>query len=159
MRSNLGSAPGLKDGGLPSQLQECGCSGLDACISKADSLLQLLKEEAEMLRKFKSDALLGILPRKERLSVELRESVLLLKEQEKESGIDEKTSADYNTLRRSLKEIAQLNESNRIFINGSLTYCNELLDCYGSSGYGPGMREAARRRPINCKGLVFRKEA
>lgn len=138
---------------------QAGRAGLlEACIAKAESLLQVIGTETEILRGFKGEELLSILPRKERLSIELRDAVLALKETigvDKENGDDSR----FGFLKYCLEEISRINESNRVFIDGSLAYYQDLLDCIRPSGYGPEGDEAARRSSVSYKGLVFRKEA
>ncbi len=61
-------------------------------------------------------------------------------------------------LREVLSEIERGNEINRIFIQGSLAYGDELLELFVPGTYGIGQEGQAERLTLNTKGLALDKE-
>ncbi|MGV8074858.1 MAG: hypothetical protein AB2L11_09935 [Syntrophobacteraceae bacterium] len=139
--------------------QISGGGELEACIEKAESLLEILVEEAEILRRFSGSELLELLPQKERLSAELREDILRLEEVKWKDEACVIGSSGYGLLQVRLKEIMRINESNLVFISETLSHYTDLLGCFRPSSYGPDVDESAKQKKINCKGMMFTKEA
>jgi flagellar biosynthesis/type III secretory pathway chaperone len=130
---------------------------IDAALAAAEELLQVLEEEAEILKRFKSEELLNLLPRKELLVGELHRKMMALHASE---GDGRKT--EWDSLRARLKSclngIQKLNDSNRVFIEGTLSYWQEFLDIFRRpSLYGSGC-QGAQRQAYALKGLAFSKE-
>lgn len=131
---------------------------MDAAIVTAEKMLQLLEEEADVLRRFGSEELLELLPRKQDLLRELHGRMAPLKIMVSKGKVDDDDPAR-KRLRSYLRDIRRLNEANRVFIEGTLSYWREFLDLFrSSSAYGPWPQHAARQAtPV--KGLAFSREA
>jgi len=130
---------------------------LAVAVSKAEELLQVLKEEEEILKRLNNQALMAVLPRKELLVRELMAKATLLKKGNEENPEIAKTS-EYGRLKAFLAEIDRLNRSNQVFIESSLAYFNDFIDCICPSNYGPGQDGQAIHKSATFKGLSFRKE-
>lgn len=141
------------------------CAGPDggvelvaACAENADELLQVLLLEADTLRRFDHQGLLAILPQKERLVGELaaRLDALDLRRKGRESLCE---GPPYDILKLRLAEVKRINDSNHLFIEGSIDCYQGLLDCVRPSAYGPRQEAQTRHEMAPCKGMTFRKEA
>ncbi|MGD9503513.1 MAG: hypothetical protein AB7W37_01270 [Syntrophobacteraceae bacterium] len=131
---------------------------MDAAIVTAEKTLQVLEEEADILRRFGSEELHELLPRKQELLRELHGRMAPLKLMKSKGQINGDDPAR-KRLRSYIKDIRRLNEANRVFIEGTLSYWREFLDLFRSSStYGPWPQHAARQAtPV--KGLAFSREA
>lgn len=130
---------------------------IDAALAVAEELLRVLEEEAEILKHFKSEELLNLLPRKELLVGDLHQKMIALSASESDGR-----KTEWDSLRARLKsrlnEIQKLNDSNRVFIEGTLSYWQEFLDIFRRpSLYGSG-RQGAQNQAYALKGLAFSKE-
>jgi flagellar biosynthesis/type III secretory pathway chaperone len=130
---------------------------LAAALSKAEELLQVLKQEEAMLRSFNNLELMAVLPVKELLVRELLAKVSVL-HSEKESNREVGESPEYLRMKGFLMEIDKLNRSNQVFIESSLAHFDDFLDCIYPSNYGPGQEGPSRQKSATLKGLSFRKE-
>jgi flagellar biosynthesis/type III secretory pathway chaperone len=128
----------------------------DAC-ELAGQLEQLLRQEAETLRRFENQELLKILHRKESLIRELAAKMNAL-EEAKNGHTDTIRGPQYLSLKTCLREIEKLNRSNRAFIEGSLSHYQHFIDCLCPSSYHPHHVNEPRQELAAFKGLTFRKE-
>lgn len=127
---------------------------LAQALAKAQKLLEMLEEEAKSLKLFDNRALMTIIPNKESLVRELVARMTSLKKSEEKSR-EIASDPDYALLKSCLLEIDRLNRSNQVFIENSLSYFNDFLDCVCPSNYSPKQEAPSR---FNLKGLSFRKE-
>jgi len=130
---------------------------LAVAVSKAEELLQVIQEEAAILKRLDNQALMAILPRKELLIRELVDKITILKHKSDESQTIHEDPA-YSRLKGCLADIDRINRSNQVFIESSLAYFDDFLDCICPSNYGRGQEGLLRHKPANFKGLSFRKE-
>lgn len=129
---------------------------LGKCVSKAGELAGVLHEETDTLRKFDSQRLMALLPRKELLSKELGADINSLRTAFEAGGRSSK-GAGYVELKTCLEEIDRVNKANKIMIEGSLAYFTDFLEVLYPSNYGPA-NEGPYRQNAALKGLAFRKE-
>jgi flagellar biosynthesis/type III secretory pathway chaperone len=151
---------------------------LDECLLVASQLLSVLREETTALQTFDSDLLLRLITQKEALVRDLGGKLNALKSDPDPhrqalnppgsadvSGIPPHDPADPGDprkrliLREVLLEIERGNQINRIFIEGSLTYGQDLLDLFIPGTYAIGQEGQAERLTLNTKGLALDKEA
>ena len=123
----------------------------------AEQLEQLLRQEAETLRRFENQELLKILHRKESLILELAEKLNDF-EKVKNGHRDMSRGPQYLSLKNCLREIEKLNRSNRVFIEGALSHYEHFIDCLCPSCYHPRHVNEPRQELAAFKGLTFRKE-
>jgi flagellar biosynthesis/type III secretory pathway chaperone len=121
------------------------------CLATALELLEVLREEAGILKRFKGAELLRLVPRKEYLVRELEWKL----QSAKEAGEAFPPASDsYKAL---LREIDELNTTNGVFIEKTLSYWQDLLAIFLPQGYGPaGKKTASQARPP--RGLAFARE-
>jgi hypothetical protein len=121
------------------------------CLATAVELCAILRQEAEVLKRFAGPELMGLLPRKEYLVIELQGKLEALKE----TGTGPlKVSGPLKTI---LREIDKLNVANGVFIRESLSYWRGLLEIFFPPGYGPGGK-ALRCPALPPKGWALRRE-
>ena len=121
------------------------------CLSTALELLEILEQEARILRRFAGDELLTLIPKKEYLVSELEWKL----ESARNSGADNyAVSDDFKAL---ISEINKLNTSNGVFIEKSLSYWQDLLAIFLPPSYGP-TGKASRRVPSSPRGVAFSRE-
>ncbi|RPJ10033.1 MAG: hypothetical protein EHM36_03665 [Deltaproteobacteria bacterium] len=130
---------------------------LSACLSLTDELLRILKNEAEILRRFRNRELLEILARKESLVKELSKGLFALADMKNEND-EVLGDPRYDLLRSSLKEAGRINQTNHAFIEGSLSYYRDFIDSLFPPAYGPRPEGQPRQELLGVKGLTFRKE-
>lgn len=128
---------------------------LDRCQASASRLLDILSEESRILRKFKPDELLALLPAKQMLVKELEVDLRALCGADIERWKSE-MSVDALPLRFTLAEIEKLNSANGVFVQGSLDFWEGLLSVLNPASYGPGREPASP--PTNLKGRSFNRE-
>jgi flagellar biosynthesis/type III secretory pathway chaperone len=152
-------------------------AALDQCLSAAHQLLGLLREETLALKGFQGDRLLQLLTHKEALiaDLSLRVRTILPTSSQPDEAPTQPTSAPRpphpqsvtksnryedkrHSLRHLLTEIEQCNRTNRIFIQGSLDYCQDLLNIFLPGTYAPGQEGQATRQMVSTKGLALNKE-
>jgi flagellar biosynthesis/type III secretory pathway chaperone len=121
------------------------------CLDSAIELLEILRAEAEILKRFAGSELLALVPKKEFLVSELEWKL----KSAGEAGVN--SFADSDSLGGILDEIARLNASNGIFIEKSLSYWQGLMSIFVPTGYGP-TGEVTRRLPVSPKGAAFRRK-
>ena len=121
------------------------------CLATALELLEVLKAEADALRRFSGAELLTLVPRKEYLVNELKWKL----EAARESGRD--AFSDSEPFKALIKEITALNTSNGLFIKKSLSYWQALLSVFAPPGYDQTGR-FERRLPCSPKGMAFRRK-
>lgn len=127
------------------------------CISLAEQLLTTAKDEASALKKFEVRPLLELLPGKEHLVNKLRDAITSLKELTRcNSGL--KSEAKFLLLGDILQQIAEVNHSNHIFIEGTLSYYADFLDQFAPFNYGFRQGGQFKQDRRFCKGLTFKKE-
>jgi flagellar biosynthesis/type III secretory pathway chaperone len=135
----------------PDALPDANSPFKSECLPTALELLAVLRQEAEILRRFAGAELLELVPKKEYLVCEL------------EWKLKSADLAELGSIRASdsfkalLDEISKLNTSNGVFIEKSLSYWEDLLSIFMPPSYGP-TGKAARRPPGSLKGMAFRRE-
>jgi flagellar biosynthesis/type III secretory pathway chaperone len=122
-----------------------------ACLSTALELLEVLREEAGILRRFKGAELLRLVPRKEYLVRELEWKLQSVKDAG-EGFLP--VSESYRAL---LCEIERLNTSNGVFIEKAISYWQDLFAIFSPPGYGPAGKKSMRRAR-SPRGLSFERE-
>jgi flagellar biosynthesis/type III secretory pathway chaperone len=129
---------------------------VESCIVVSDQLLEVLREESEALRRFDSEELMGLLPRKEYFVKELHERIGPLKEiaSEKRAPKDDR----YELLKNRLKEIDRCNRDNRVFVEGTLDFWRDLLAILSPSSYSRGQTGNVVSKPGPYKGISFHTE-
>ena len=151
---------------------------LDDCLLAATQLLNVVGEETKALHAFNSDLLLRLITQKEALVRELAFKLNTLKSNaglprqaaNPSGGADDIAGLSPHTLMASevahkrpmlkeiLRQIERNNKVNQIFIEGSLTYGQELLDLFIPATYAVGQEGQAERLTLNTKGLALDKE-
>jgi flagellar biosynthesis/type III secretory pathway chaperone len=150
---------------------------LQECLQVANRLLGLIQDETRALKAFDTDMLLQLVTQKEALVRDLGGRLNVLKKitngirSKTDHGADIATTKDIavdwrssetahkrQMLREVLSEIERGNEINRIFIQGSLAYGDELLELFVPGTYGIGQEGQAERLTLNTKGLALDKE-
>ena len=101
------------------------------CLATALELLEVLREEAEILRRFAGAELLRLVPKKEYLVSELEWKL----QSAREAGEGFVPASD--SFKALLGEIVKLNTSNGVFIEKSLSYWQDLLSIFSPPSYGP----------------------
>ena len=112
------------------------------CIATALELLEVLREEAGILRRFAGAELLRLVPRKEYLVSELEWKL----KSAKEAGGGFHSASD--SFKALLGEIDKLNTSNGVFIEKTLSYWQDFLSIFLPQGYGPAGKKPRRRRAL-----------
>lgn len=141
----------------PGALKEC----LSDCLESARQLIEVLREEALVLKAFKGHDLLQLLPRKEFLVTEFAgQSERLKRLLPSDDSPDADIRDDRLCLKAQVLEIRRLNAANRSFIHGALGYWEDLLTLclapHVTPAYSP-----AHSKPFSAlapKGLSVRKE-
>ena len=121
------------------------------CLPTALELLEVLRNEAEILKRFAGGELLRLVPKKEYLVSELEWKLQSVKE-EGEGSLP--ASDSFMAL---LGGIGKLNTSNGVFIERSLSYWQDFLSIFSPPSYGPAGKKA-RRQARPPKGLTFARE-
>jgi hypothetical protein len=130
---------------------------LYACLTKAEELLDVLAAESEALRHFDSDRLLGLVHQKEYTLNVLHDSLRALKSSQRLDE-PEDTPPSLTRLRDMLGKIKRFNDSNHIFIEGSLNHYHDFLRTILPTVYGHN--EGSPTLPIvNCTGVAIRRKA
>lgn len=121
------------------------------CLATALELLEVLREEAGIIRRFKGAELLQLVPRKEYLVRELEWKLQSAKNAGK--GLLP-VSDSYKAL---LGEIDKLNTSNGVFMEKAISYWHDLFSIFSPQGYGPsGKKSMPQARAL--RGLAFERE-
>ncbi len=120
------------------------------CLDCARRLHQTLEQEALVLKKFSGSELLPLIATKEFQVGELGRELARLKDGREKISLS-------GPLRDVLTSIERLNRSNRLFVQSSLAYWQELLSILCPAGYGPGA-EAQKSGSQTPKGLSFSRE-
>jgi flagellar biosynthesis/type III secretory pathway chaperone len=151
---------------------------VDDCLLAATQLLNVIGEETDALHTFNSDLLLQLITQKEALVRELAAKLNTLKNNaglprraadpsggaEHIAGLSPhkpmapEVAHENPKLREILRQIERNNEVNRIFIEGSLTYGQELLELFTPGTYVVGQEGQAERLTPNTKGLALNRE-
>ena len=121
------------------------------CLATALDLLDVLRNEADILKRFAGTELVQLVPKKEYLVNELEWKL----QSAKEAGEGFLPASD--SFKALLCEISELNASNGFFIEKSLSYWQDLLSVFLPKGYGPDGK-AAKRPALSRRGMVFRRE-
>jgi flagellar biosynthesis/type III secretory pathway chaperone len=121
------------------------------CLPTALELLEVLRNEAEILKRFAGAELLRLVPKKEYLVSELEWKLQSAKEAE------EGFLPASDSFKALLGEIGKLNTSNGVFIEKSLSYWQDFLSIFSPPSYGPAGKKA-RRQARPPKGLTFARE-
>lgn len=152
MENNGTSRPYSESAGSESPPKE-----LSDAQELAGQLEQLLRQEAKTLRRFDNQGLLTILHQKESLIRELAEKLSDL-EKAKHGRAGLTRTPRYLSLKARLKEVDKLNRSNKAFIEGSLSHCQQFINCVCPSGYHPNRLNMPRQQLAAFKGMSFKKE-
>ena len=121
------------------------------CLATALELLEVLREEAEILKRFDGAELLALIPKKEYLVNELEWKL----ESARQAAEGPLTVTD--SFKALLGEIIKLNTANGVFIEKTLSYWKDFLALFLPPSYGPAGKMA--RRPARPpKGLTFTRE-
>jgi hypothetical protein len=150
---------------------------LEDCISAAHQLLSLLQEETEALKGFQCEALLPLLTRKDTLIKDISVKIGRFRSSPEPSArTDVHPEAEYAhacpqadsmlsgkqdkrvILRNLLREIERCNDTNRVFIEGSLNYWQDLLNLILPGTYTLDQDGQAARQTVISKGLALNKE-
>jgi flagellar biosynthesis/type III secretory pathway chaperone len=121
------------------------------CLATALELLGVLREEAGILRRFAGAELLKLVPRKEYLVSELEWKL----QSAQKAGEGFVPASD--SFKALLCEIGELNTTNGVFIEKSLSYWRDLLSVLLPRGYGPAGKKAGWPRCTH-RGLTFERE-
>jgi flagellar biosynthesis/type III secretory pathway chaperone len=121
------------------------------CLPTALELLEVLRNEAEILKRFAGAELLRLVPKKEYLVSELEWKL----QSAKEAGEGSVPASD--SFKALLGEIGKLNTSNGVFIEKSLSYWQDFLSIFSPPSYGPAGKKARRQERLP-KGLTFARE-
>ncbi len=121
------------------------------CVAAALELQLILKEEADILKRFASNELLRLLPRKEFSIGELQRQLNVLK------GADGTHAKLSDPLKNLLREIDAMNRSNRLFIERSLSHWQDLISVFSPPSYGPNLDGTKSAQPP-ARGLTFCRE-
>lgn len=130
---------------------------LDVCLTTAEQLLQTVLEESQILKRFQADALLQILPKKERLVRCLHNKLVSLKDSTDRSD-GAKADPQLVLLRESLQQIEQVNQANHIFIENTLAYYDDFLKRFTPVSYGLADNRSHQQDCQFYRGRTFRKE-
>jgi hypothetical protein len=126
------------EGGWDTQLFEAALELLDA-----------LRAEEQILRKFSATELLALLPKKEYLITQFAWKL--------RAAMDAESFSVSESLKPVLAEICRLNASNGVFIKRSLSYWRDLQAILLPQGYGrSGRKDSDAVRPPN--GITFARE-
>lgn len=130
---------------------------MSRCTDMAEQLLQILSEEAAILKRFAAEDLMALLPSKEMTVRELEEELIALSEfkAERRSG---ELALQFQNLKSMLNEIEKLNRANEVFITGSLAYWQDFISLFIPPSYGPNA-EGSTAQAARFRGLSFNKEA
>lgn len=138
----------LSPSGQPSCQNGCCDSEF---VGTALELLEALRAEQQILRKFSGAELLALLPKKEYLVNELEWKLRAARETNADSF------AVSDSFKALLAEISRLNASNGVFIERSLSYWRDLQSILSPPSYGrTGNEERRSVRPP--RGLTFQRE-
>ena len=121
------------------------------CLSSALELLEVLKTEEQILRRFAGAELVRLIPKKEYLVRELEWKL----EAARETGTDIFMTSD--SFKALLEDIEKVNASNGAFIEKSLSYWQDLLSIFSPPGYGRA-GNCERRQPWSPKGMAFKRK-
>ncbi len=121
------------------------------CLATALELLEVLQAEAAILRRFTGAELLALLPKKEYLVNELEWKL----ESARQAVEGPLTVSD--SFKALVGEIVELNTSNGVFIEKTLSYWQDFLALFSPPSYGPaGKKAKGPTRPP--KGITFKRE-
>ena len=121
------------------------------CLTTALELLEILRKEAEILRRFAGAELLALIPKKEYLVNELEWEL----ESARQTRQGSLTVLDSFTA--LLGEIVKLNTANGVFIERTLSYWQDFVAIFLPPSYSPAGKKT--RRPARPpKGLTFTRE-
>lgn len=126
---------------------------LDECTRCADEIILLLEEESAVLRSFKGEDLMHLLAKKEYLFNGLTERIRLLGT---DSGCP--VSGARGPLKERLHRIELLNRVNRAFIESTLAFYQDFLNCLCPCVYGRGQEGRPERAPAPIRGVALKKE-
>ncbi len=110
------------------------------CLPTALELLEVLRDEADILKRFAGAELLRLVPKKEYLVTELEWKLQSAKESE------EGFVPASDSFKALLSEISRLNTANGVFIEKSLAYWRDFLSIFLPRSYGPAARRQSGRR-------------
>jgi hypothetical protein len=130
---------------------------LNECTQRADEIIQLLEEESTALRTFNSVLLMQLLGKKEHLFSEFKKRIECLSA-ETDSDVAVMQDPERVSLRDRLHRIALLNQGNRTFIENTLSYYQDFLNCLCPCVYGRGQEGRAERTQVSMRGIAFKKE-
>ena len=128
----------------------------DECTATAIELLEVLKEEAAILRRFAGGELPALLSKKEFLVSEFGEKLGALKTCGDAQGPGAVSLSP--ALRRLIGGIRDLNESNRCFISNTLGYWQDFIAALFPPNYGRSP-DQTKSFLAGIKGLSFSREA
>ncbi len=130
---------------------------LNECVQDADEIIGLLEEESGALVSFNSALLMQLLPRKEHLFNAFKERITGLPEgSHPASGVAQDSARA--SLREQLHRIQRLNETNRAFIENTLSHYQDFMNCLCPASYGRGQEGRPERSQVAMRGVAFKKE-
>jgi flagellar biosynthesis/type III secretory pathway chaperone len=129
---------------------------LKDCTQRADEIIALLEEESTALRSLNSAGLIPLLPQKEHLFIELKARIECLAAEE--DSVEDREDPVRAPLRDRLHRIARLNQGNRAFIENTLSYYQDFLNCLCPCVYGRGQEGRPERAQVPLRGVAFKKE-
>ncbi len=130
---------------------------LKECVQDADEIIGLLEEESGALVSFNSALLMQLLPRKEHLFNAFKERITGLPEgSHPASGVAQDSARA--SLREQLHRIQRLNETNRAFIENTLSHYQDFMNCLCPASYGRGQEGRPERSQVAMRGVAFKKE-
>jgi hypothetical protein len=150
---------------------------VEECLLVAHRLLGVVQDETKALKEFDTDHLLQLVTQKEALVRDLGCKLNALKHfgngvqdhTDRLQGVSLSGDSAVNpsssevvhkrlVLRDVLMEIERGNAINRIFIEGSLSFGNEILELFVPGTYAVGQEGQAERLTPSTKGLALDKE-
>lgn len=126
---------------------------LDVCLAFAGQLKEVLNEETGAITRFDSSRLLELLPLKQYLTEKLGKNLESWKRSEEKAN-----GGEYLLLKSRLAEIKKINDSNGVFINGTLSFYEDFFRCICPVNYASSGGQPSSTKFEAPKGLTFRKE-
>ncbi|NLI33095.1 MAG: flagellar protein FlgN [Deltaproteobacteria bacterium] len=127
------------------------------CHSVARELLATLQKETAILKGFRTQELMEMLPEKMALVQELGSRMKELQSFAGESGTKQ-DHPELAALKVTLAEVKKANHLNQLFIQGTLEYWQGLMTLFCPSTYGNPFGPAPHKAALPPRGLTFSKE-
>jgi len=127
------------------------------CHSVARELLATLQKETAILKGFRTQELLELLPDKLVLVQELGSMMKELQSSPAKSGT-KPAHPEMAALKVTLVEVKKANQLNQLFIKGTLEYWQGLMALFCPSTYGNPLGPAPHKAALPPRGFTFSKE-